>query len=404
MRNLTLYLVFILVILSNDVKAQSLMSYQQPKDYEMPAKLIPTVRKYWVSLPKNYDKSTNRYSILFLFDGNEDYLKNLVLNTADQLTHFGGMPPCIIVGLVQRNRGLDFGPMYALKGFPNSDKVNGDKFLQFLKTELLPELNKNFRTQNFRIGIGHSLGGLFLTHSFTTDPDFFNGIIAISPALELKRDSILFENLKHTLSLKLNRPTSYCWASGTEGVNEVAFRPGSVALSKLVSNTPNPSFTYKYIDLPGKNHNFTPLYSITDALTFMFREWNIAPWYKALWNNEVEPEATLSARKKLLKKVYDFDTEPNEDWVLGNIGSQLLQQKKYDKALSYIKAAIQINPNNADFYRELSKTYEALKNYDLALTNIKLGIEKLDKTNEEYRFVLEEYQKDLKRVEAIVSK
>ena|ERR1700761_333326 len=209
--------ILLLILLTSNSRAQELMSYQQPKDYEMPKKLIPTPRRYWVSLPKNYNETTDRYPIIFLFDGDEAYLRNLVLNTVDELTHFGEIPPCIIVGIIQRNRSLDFGPLYAVKNAPNADKVNGDKFFDFLKQELLPELNKNYRTQNFKLGIGHSLGGLFLTYCFTKDPGFFNGIIAVSPALELKRDSTLFADLKKTLQSKIDKQTFFCWASGTEG-------------------------------------------------------------------------------------------------------------------------------------------------------------------------------------------
>ncbi|MFD2146583.1 alpha/beta hydrolase [Mucilaginibacter antarcticus] len=209
MKNLFLILFAISNLLCADINAQELMKYQQPKEYEMPPKLIPTARKYWVSLPKDYDEKKNSYPIVFLFDGNEAYLRNLILFDIDQLTDLGEIPPCIIVGIMQRNRALDFGPLYAVKSNPNSAKVNGDKFFDFIKQELLPELQKNYRTQNFKIGIGHSLGGLFLLNSFTKDPDFFNGIIAVSPALEMNRDSTLFSNVKKTLHSKINKQTFF---------------------------------------------------------------------------------------------------------------------------------------------------------------------------------------------------
>jgi predicted alpha/beta superfamily hydrolase len=405
MKNLTLiaFIVFALLC-SGSINAQQLMNYQQPKDYELPPKLIPTVRKYWVSLPKDYDKSTNRYPVLFLFDGDEAYLRNLILNTADELTRFGAMPECIIVGLIQRNRGKDFGPLYAIKDVPDSDKVNGDKFLKFLKTELLPELDKYYRTQNFRIGIGHSLGGLFLTHSFTQDPDFFNGIIAISPALELNRDSTLFANLKHTLSSKLNRPTYFCWGSGTEGVSETAFKPGSMALGKLLKEVPNKLLTYKYIDLPGKNHSLTPLFTVPDALEFVFKDWNFDLWKKTLLNNPVTPETALAARKKTIKQIYDFDTDTDQDWFLFKAASQFTDNKKYDQAVMYLKAAIQINPNDSGYYRALSKAYENSKNFDAALKSITTGLEKLDKKDDSYSYLSELYQKDKIRIETEASK
>jgi hypothetical protein len=86
MKNLSFKFFFTpLLFWFTDGKSQELMNYQLPKEYEMPAKLIPTVRKYWVSLPKDYNETTNRYPIIFLFDGDEAFLRNLVLGDAATL-------------------------------------------------------------------------------------------------------------------------------------------------------------------------------------------------------------------------------------------------------------------------------------------------------------------------------
>ncbi|MDB5030852.1 MAG: hypothetical protein JWP71_1573 [Mucilaginibacter sp.] len=389
------------VLATLNTQAQELMKYQEPKEYTLPPKLIPTPRKYWVSLPKDYDQTTVSYPIIFLFDGDETFLRNSILATTDYLTNFLEMPPCIIVGVIQRNRVLDFGPLYAVKNNPSSGKVNGDKFFDFLKQELLPELTKNFRTQNFKIGIGHSLGGLFLTHSFTKDPEFFNGIIAISPALELQRDSILFADLKSTLRSNIHNKTFFCWGSGTEGINEVAFKPGSVALGKLFAQNPNPRFTYNYVDLPGKNHNTTPLFTIPEALAFIFKDWNMNVWFKDIFAGKIDPDLAMASRQKLIKDSYGFDIDPVEVQIQDAIGNEYMTLKKYDKAQLHFEKAIQVSPNQHDLYSDLGLAMEKLKNYKDALANLKTGFSKLDKTDKDYPDRSELYQKDIKRIEAL---
>jgi len=402
MKNLISAIVFLTLFYAH-TNAQGLESYNQPTEHQMPPKLIPTVRKYWVSLPKDYEENTNRYPVLFLFDGNEAYLRNLILFDVDQLTKLGEIPPCIIVGVMQRNRALDFGPLYAVKSNPNSDKVNGDKFFDFIKKELFPELQKNYRTQNFKIGIGHSLGGLFLLNSFTKDPDFFNGIIAVSPALEMNRDSILFSNIKKTLHSKINKQTFFCWASGTEGINEVAFRPASKVLDKLLADEPNPSFKYKYVDLPGKNHNATPLYSMLDAFGFIFNDWDIAKWYRGLfYDKAVEPVAAYKQRSNLVKRIYGFDEDPTEDRIQDNVGLELAGKKEYAKALPYIEKAVQINPNNAGYTEDLAEVLEKMKNYTAALNSYKIALGHLDKSAVDYKERSEKYQESIKRVEGLL--
>lgn len=404
MRITFLKIIFIcLAFWFTDVNAQELMTYQQPQEYEMPPKMIPTVRKYWVSLPKGYNETTDRYPIIFLFDGNEQFLRNLILFDTDQLTENGEIPPCIIVGIIQRNRVLDFGPLYAVKSNPNSDKVNGDKFFDFLKEELLPELKKNYRTQDFKIGIGHSLGGLFLLNSFTKDSGFFNGIIAISPALEMNRDSTLFSNLQKTLHSKLSKQTFFCWSSGTDGINEVTFRPASKLLAKLLADNPNPLFRYKYVDLPGKYHNNTPLYTMLDAFGFLFGDWDIAKWYRGLfYDKNVEPVAAYRQRKEIIKKIYGFDEDPTEDRIQNNVGSQLITKKKYTEALPYLIKALQMKPNSSGYNEDLSEVEENLKNYSAALIALKTAMANLDKSADDYKERLDKYQIGIKRLEGLI--
>ncbi len=59
----------------------------------------------------------------------------------------------------------------------------GDEFLEFLADELAPWVEKKFRTRPSRVLVGHSFGGLFGVHALITRPDFYQGIIAISPSM-----------------------------------------------------------------------------------------------------------------------------------------------------------------------------------------------------------------------------
>jgi predicted alpha/beta superfamily hydrolase len=45
-----------------------------------------------------------------------------------------------------------------------------DSFLRFIREELLPEVDRKYRTAPFRILMGHSLGGLFALHAFSRSP------------------------------------------------------------------------------------------------------------------------------------------------------------------------------------------------------------------------------------------
>lgn len=75
----------------------------------------------------------------------------------------------IAVGIVNTDRRRDL--LY----------VNGaDKFLDFLTSELIELIEKNYKVKN-RILFGHSLGGGFTMYSMINKPNYFNSYIALSP-------------------------------------------------------------------------------------------------------------------------------------------------------------------------------------------------------------------------------
>ncbi len=60
----------------------------------------------------------------------------------------------------------------------------GDRFLAFLRQELVPWVEQEYRADpNWRILAGHSYGGLFALYALFMGPQFFRGYIAASPYL-----------------------------------------------------------------------------------------------------------------------------------------------------------------------------------------------------------------------------
>jgi predicted alpha/beta superfamily hydrolase len=84
-----------------------------------------------------------------------------------------------------------------------STSGKADRFLSFINDELVPDLDKKYRTnKNKRILIGHSLGGYFslyaLHQNLLNKNSIFNGYIAASPSTHYNDNYILreLENLK----------------------------------------------------------------------------------------------------------------------------------------------------------------------------------------------------------------
>ncbi|TFH66787.1 MAG: alpha/beta hydrolase [Gemmatimonadales bacterium] len=92
---------------------------------------------------------------------------------------------------------------HAGTGFPTAG--GADRFLGFLADELIPHIDSTYRTETFRVLVGHSIGGLFATHALLTRPDLFRGYVAISPILWWNRKSLVDEPRVHSFPEYLRR-------------------------------------------------------------------------------------------------------------------------------------------------------------------------------------------------------
>ena len=145
-----------------------------------------------ISLPEDYGKSDKTYPVLFKLDGDKEnflqafsaafYLFDMTDNAFDP----------IIIGIENTDRNRDMLP---------DQKAN--YFIQFIHTELIPFVDRNYRTNGFRILCGQSLSSLFALYSFLEQPDIFDAYILGSFGFYKESLSVLFENeLKRNSDIK----------------------------------------------------------------------------------------------------------------------------------------------------------------------------------------------------------
>jgi hypothetical protein len=59
----------------------------------------------------------------------------------------------------------------------------GPAFMQFIATELIPHIPAQYRTEPYRVFVGHSLAGITALDALYTMPETFNAYMAIDPSL-----------------------------------------------------------------------------------------------------------------------------------------------------------------------------------------------------------------------------
>ena len=163
---------------------------------ELRAKSNGVDYRLYISLPPGYETSKARYPVIYLLDA--DYSFAIAHNVVEHLAERQHLPWAIVVGIAyggepqyRLNRTRDYTPTHTLEVTPGTEHQRpfqkhsggGPKFRDFLRTELLPLIDRTYRTSSERVLVGHSYGGLFGTWMLLTAPEVFTGYIVVSPSL-----------------------------------------------------------------------------------------------------------------------------------------------------------------------------------------------------------------------------
>ncbi|MCS6625375.1 esterase family protein [Roseibacterium beibuensis] len=149
----------------------------------------------YVRLPEGYDPAAaTLYPTVYLTDG--DSLFPILAANHLFLTYDDGLPEAIVVGVAYggfdpsvNRRNIDFQSPGA--GVTDA-QAGAEEFQRFLKTELIPQVERRYRSDpSRRVLFGQSRGGAFVLYSAVTDPDLFWGRIASNPSITPGAESLL---------------------------------------------------------------------------------------------------------------------------------------------------------------------------------------------------------------------
>lgn len=162
---------------------------------------LETVREYTVRLPDGYQRDrARRYPVVYVLDGPP--LDHHTDDAARALARDGAGPGLIVVGIPNMRRGeraRDFLP--PSMSFPRRDGTRlvggADRFLRFLRDELVPRIDRDYRTRAPRLLVGHSLGAIFTCWTLVSAPGLFQARFAHSPAVWRDEDVVMDDLDRH---------------------------------------------------------------------------------------------------------------------------------------------------------------------------------------------------------------
>jgi predicted alpha/beta superfamily hydrolase len=315
-----------------------------------------------VRTPVGYETNKVSYPVLYMTDGDSHI--NHTSSSIEFLTENGRMPDLIVVGVTNTDRTRDLTPVKSTTKnatgelqFPTSG--GADNFLKFFETELIPEIEKQYRVQPYRIFAGHSLGGLFAIHAMITKPGLFNSYVAVSPSLqwengeELKRAEDFLKNqkeLKVTLFASIGNETG--------GISECFD-----SFKELLSKTNIKDFAWQAERFADEDHGSVVLRSHYFGLRKVYEDWQ-AP-------RDLKSGAVLGGLKgaeahyKKLSEKFGYPISVPEN-LINQIGYQLLSGGKPEEAIATFKANVERYPDSANVYDSLAEAYERGGRIDLA--------------------------------------
>ena len=305
--------------------------------------------------------------VIVLLDG-EDYHFWLTAAAVRILVDVERMPTALVVAVpTTADRTRDLTPPIvsdsALRRRLPPTAGGADRMLQFLADELLPEVERNYRTAPFRVLIGWSLGGLVAAYALLARPEVFQAYIAISPAMWWDH-----ERLTDSLVARLARePRPRGWFYATIGGLEPSFMPAPFQrVERAFREHAPPTLEWQFTVLANEVHFSTPYRSTYDGLDAIFRP------FRALPSDSVRALgiAGLDRHWAEMRARFGFPDRTPEP-ALNTLAYLLLadsQESRRSLALDAFRENGRRFPHSANVYDSMGDAFRALGQKEAALT------------------------------------
>jgi predicted alpha/beta superfamily hydrolase len=164
----------------------------------------------------------------------------------------GTMRPFLVVGIENTERRRDMtGPTANAEDKKIAPRVGGaDAFRAFIRTELMPEVKRRYRTTGETAIVGESLAGLFVVETWLREPELFDTFIAFDPSLWWN-DAKLLDAAPALLRdrREAKQKTLFLASSAEPELARLAER-----LAALLKQGNFPGLAWRYEPMPGEEH------------------------------------------------------------------------------------------------------------------------------------------------------
>lgn len=351
MTKLILKLVAILFIVSIQAQqkpSSTAITATLGTEYKIASSILKEERTLLIHTPDSYETSSKKYGVMYVLDGDNHF--NHAINATTLLAENGRMPETIIVAIPNNRgaRGRDLGR-------------GRDNFKKYIKEEVIPFVNSNYRTTKHKTLFGHSMAGAFTLNYLATNGTVFDNYIAASPVVQIFNSELLtqYRSLFKTQP-NISKPL-YFSIAGVEAEGQVATDAMDKFVALLKKEAPK-SFPWKYDFIPNQVHMTTPYLTMFKGLTAVFKDFQ-SPTYTSF------SEYTSRGGMQQLKAYYaarakKYNTKNViSDNTLRRLATILIRDKQEQLGIELLVLNTKNNPSSMGAFNTLARAYEGLKQF-----------------------------------------
>ncbi|WP_034060597.1 alpha/beta hydrolase [Lacinutrix jangbogonensis] len=327
-------------------------------------------REIKIQLPRSYDSSDKSYPIIVVLDG--DYMFEIVAGNVDYAAYWEDIPEAIVVGINQfDNREND--TMYSEQ---NSLPIeSGLAFFDFIGTELIPYIEKTYRTEKFKVVVGHGITASFINYYLLKEKPLFNAYVSISPELAPDLQAFLTERLPN-----ITTKTFYYLATSSNDIKSV--KTQAEALNTALMGIDNKSVLTTFNNFEGPTHYSLPAHAIPKALEsifFIFKPISKKEYKDTILKLETSPVDYLIEKYDAIEDLFGI-SKPILINDFRAIAAAIKKSKKFEYFEPLGKLARKQYPDTllgnyylGRFYEETGDSKKAMKTYQSAYILQEIG-------------------------------
>jgi predicted alpha/beta superfamily hydrolase len=379
------FLLLFLVLFPIVLKAQK---YQTK---EILSTFLEELKEFKVFVPKNYSFSKNDFPLTIVLDADE--LFESYIATANLYANKGQAPSQIIVGISQDLPSLkerDYGYEFT-NSYPTETSLNT---LGFIKQELIPFMEKNYRISTFKTIVGSGITANFSNYFLLDETPTFQSYININPSFAPD----LYKYIKQYAAALSEDEFYYYIGHGNDLTENENKRIN--AIDKELIGIDSTYFKYTYEKF-AKSRSFVSIpKGLASAQSYAFE--NFSPISKEEFTKKIAFLSPKAAMEYLIYKyeniayLYGQETPIRIDDFIA-IENIIIDKENGDFLKEFGELALEKHPGDALGNYYIGKFYEDMKELKLALKEYKIGYAKIPRGAENS----EAFYKNIERIVAL---